>query len=122
MFKLYMCVSVCVCISVVCCAQRVTQQPLGQNDAYALPDLARMLWGCATLGITPRQGLLNSFANKSMDRVSSLPHQLALESAWASAACGQTLGSKWVNQWAVAVQVRNVPLRPCTQSCRLSYV
>ncbi|KAF5840199.1 hypothetical protein DUNSADRAFT_17416, partial [Dunaliella salina] len=49
-------------------------------------------------------GLLNSFAGKSIDRMSSVPPRLVLESAWATAALGAQMTPKWLNQWTQAVQ------------------
>lgn len=42
--------------------QRVTLQRMGVGEAYSVVDLARLLWACATLGVSPRAGLINSFA------------------------------------------------------------
>jgi hypothetical protein len=37
----------------------------GVGEAYSVGDLAHLLWGCAMLGVVPRQGLINSFAGGS---------------------------------------------------------
>lgn len=46
------------------CFQRVTVQRMGVGEVYSLPDLARLLWACAALGVQPRPGLINSFAGQ----------------------------------------------------------
>ena len=48
---------------------------------------------------------MHNYAGKSIDRMSSAPPALVLETAWATAALGAQMTTRWLNQWTVAVQV-----------------
>ncbi|GFH30607.1 hypothetical protein HaLaN_29491, partial [Haematococcus lacustris] len=92
----------------------------GAGEAFSAADLCSLLWACGELNLRPRHGLVNSFAGRSTDRLSSLPVELALQLAQASATglslllnwlqamvgtakLGYPMTAKWLAQWSAHV-------------------